>query len=133
MPLKHDEHAGLALGHLFAGDNRLVDGLLHLGLLLRRRECPQQPDVLAAQLLQNLTDLRLEQDDEGQDAHLHHVAQNIGDAVEVEDLRQPQGQQEHHHALEDILRAGTLYQVQQLIDQKRDDGHVQNIREAHEH
>ena len=51
-------------------------------------------------LLQNLTDLRLEQDDEGQDAHLHHVAQNIGDAVEVEDLSQPQGQ---HTYLEDYL------------------------------
>ena len=133
MPLEHDEHAGLGLGHLAAGNDRLVDGLLQLRLLLGRCERPQQADVLAAQLFQDLADLRLEQDDEGQDAHLHHVAQDIGDAVEMEYLRQPQGQQEHHHALEDVLRPCALYQIQQLVDQERDDHHVQNVREAHEH
>ena len=133
VPLEHDEHAGLGLGHLAAGDDRLVNGSFQLRLLLGRRKRPQQADVLAAQLFQDLTDLRLEQDDEGQNAHLHHVAQNIGDAVEMEDLRQPQGQQEHHHALEDVFRPRALDQIQQLVDQERDDDHVQNVRKTHEH
>ena len=132
MPLEHDEHARLGFGHLAAGDDRLVDGLFQLRLLLHRCKRPQQPDIPAAQLLQDLSDLRLEQDDEGQNAHLHHVAQNIGDAVQVEDLRQPQCQQEDHHALEDVLRTGAPHQIQQLIDEERDDDHVQNVRKPHQ-
>ena len=94
---------------------------------------PQQPDVLAAQLFQDLPDLRLEQDDKGQNAYLHHVPQNIGDTVQMEDLRQKQGQQKDAHALEDILRTGALDEVQKLIDQKRDDRDIQNVREPYEH
>ncbi len=71
VAFKDDQHAGLALRHLAARRHRLIDSRLQLRLLLGIVEGPQQSDVPAAHLLQYLADLRLEQDDDGQDPHLH--------------------------------------------------------------
>ena len=130
IPLEHDQHAGLALGHLLAGHHRLVDGRLQLRLLLGVVEHLQQLDVAAAHLFQYLPYLRLEQHDNGQNAHLHQILHDIGDGVQLQYIRQSQHQQKGHHALEDILRAGALDHPQQAVHQKRDDGDIQHIRNA---
>ena len=128
VALKDDQHAGLAQGHLLAGHHGLIDGRLQLRLLLGIVEGPQQFDVPAAHLLQYLADLRLEQDDNGQDPHLHQVPHEVRYGVELQYINQPKHQQKRHHALEDILGAGTFDHTEQVVYQKRDNGDVQYIR-----
>ena len=132
VTLEHDENAGLALGHLAARDDRLVDGRLQRRLLLHRAEGFEYLDVAAAHLLQYLPYLRLEQDDDGDDAHLHQVAHDVGHGVQLQHIGDAQRQQEHDHALEDILRTGAFHQPQQTVYQKGDDRDVQNVREAYQ-
>ena len=130
LPLEHDEHARAGAGHLRAGQHRLVDGPLQLRQFLLRRQRPQQADVLAAQLLQNPADLRLEHDDQGQHAPLHHVAEDVIHHPQVQLRGQPQRRQKDGHTLQDVGGPCTLHQRQQLIYQIRHDGHVQQVRQT---
>ena len=129
VPFEYHQHAGLGAAHFAAGNDCLVDGLFQLCDLVFRTEYPHQADILAAQLLQNLADLRLEQDDQRQDAHLRHASQHIVDGAKIQGAGRQQRQQEDADALQDIFRTGALHQRQQLIDQEEYDGHVQKVRD----
>ena len=132
LPLKHNEHTRAGLGHLRAGQHRLVDGLFQLRGLLLRRQYPQKPDVPAAQLLQPSAQLRLKHDEQRQNAPFHHIAHNIVDPPQVQQGRKPQRQNKDHDTLENILGAGTAHQAQQLIDRKGHNGDVQHIRDPNQ-
>ena len=84
-------------------------------------------DILAAQPLQDLSDLRLEQDDQRQNAPFHHMAEDIADRPQFQRRGQPQRQEKNANALENILRPGTFYKRKQLIHQKDDDGYIHQV------
>ena len=132
VPLEHHQHTGSGAAHFAAGHHRLVDGLFHLGDLLLRAEHPHQPQVLATQPLQYLADLRLEQNDQRQNAPVHHVAENIFDSPQIQCRRQAQRQQEDRHTLQNIFRSRTLDQRQQLIYQENNDGDIHEVRDLQE-
>ena len=56
FPLEHDQGAGAGLGHLGAGQHRLVDGLFHGGAGLRPGE--EGDEAAAAHLLQDASGSR---------------------------------------------------------------------------
>ena len=127
VALKYHQHAGLGTAQFAAGHHRLVDSLFHFRNLLFRTEHPHQADILAAQPLQDLPDLRLEQDDQRQNTPFHHMAEDIADRPQFQRRGQPQRQKENANALENILRPGTLYKRKQLIYQKDDDGYIHQV------
>ena len=127
VALKYHQYAGFGAAQLAAGHHRLVDGLFQLRDLFLRAEHPHQADVLAAQPLQDLTDLRLEQNDQRQNAPFHHMAENIADRPQFQRRGQPQRQKENAYALENILRTGALNQGEQFIHQKDDDGYIYQV------
>ena len=133
VTLEHNQHAGLALGHFAAGDDRLVDGRLQRRLLLDGVESLEYLDIAAAHLFQDLPDLRLEQDNDGDDTHLYQVSHDIRHRIQLQYIGNAQRQQEHDHALEDILRPGALYQAQQAVYQKGNDRNVQNVGDPYQH
>ena len=83
----------------------------------------------AAHLLQNPPDLRLEQDDQGQQAQVHHAAHDVIDPVEVQGGGKHQRRQKDQQTLHQAGRLGALHQGKDLIKDKGHDGNVQNIRD----
>ena len=78
-------------------------------------------------ILQDPADLRLEEDDEGQHAHLDHAAHQIVDAVELQHIGQQQRREEHEQALEQAGSPGGAHQGQNFIQDEHQDGDVQNV------
>ena len=125
LPLKDDQRTGAGLGHLRTGQHRLADGPLHGsgGFLVNEESCK----AAAAHLLQNPADLRLEQDDQGQQPQIHHAAHDIIDPVEVQCGRKHQCRQKDQQPLYQTGRLRTLHQCKDLVEDKGHNGNVQNI------
>ena len=87
----------------------------------------ESDEALAAHLLQDPADLRLEQDDECQHTHIHHAAQNIIDAVELENIRKQQRAQKDEQALQKAGCLGALHQHQDLVQNKDHDADIQKV------
>ena len=125
LPLKDDEGAGAALGHFCACQHRLSDGLFHrAGGFLMDEEGHQ---TAAAHLLQYPADLRLKQNDEGQQAQIDHAGHDVIDPVQMQGRGQHQRRQKDQQSLYQTGRLGALYQCENFIEDKCHDGNIQYI------
>ena len=84
-------------------------------------------EAAAAHLLQDPADLRLEQDDEGQNAPLHHTAHDVIHAVELQHGRQHQRRQKYQQSLQQTGGLGALHQHEHLVQDKDHDGDIQKV------
>ena len=129
MALKDDQRAGAVFAHVAAGGDGLADGLLdglpvHLGL----GEPLEEGQLAAAHLLQHPADLRLEEDNQRQNAPLYHVGQ--GEVQSWQTVRgQPQRRDHHQHALEQTGGIGFPHQQQQPVNQIGDHQDVHHIQQ----
>ena len=87
----------------------------------------ERDEPLAAHLLQDPADLRLEQDDQRQNAPLHHAAHDVIDAVELENIRKQQRAQKDEQALQKAGGLGALHQHQNLVQNKDHDADIQKV------
>ena len=129
FPLKDHEGPHLVLGHGGVGLHRLPDGGLHVvggGGALAAEHAGQLP---AAQPLQHPADLRLKQDDQGQDAPLHHPVQHPAGGGELQPVGRGDGHDQHQDALDDPAGAALPHDPQQLVDGNGQDGDVNQIED----
>ena len=89
----------------------------------------QHVQAAAAHLLQDPPDLRLKEDEQGQDPDIHDVAQEVVEGPQPA-VGQPQRQQHHQHALEKAGGVGAPHQLQQAVDQEGDHQNIQHIPQA---
>ena len=81
----------------------------------------------AAHLLQELVQLRLEKDDQGQNAVFQNLAQQEIHRVEPEDIGQAQSPQNQDDAPGHLAGAGGADQIDQPVYEKGHNGDIDNI------
>ena len=79
----------------------------------------------AANLLQRLAQLRLEQDDHHDHARVDELLKHPVDNVQLQNVAQPEKDEQHANSLEYGAGAGAKQQTDDLID---DDGHQENVQ-----
>ena len=100
VPLKNNEGAGAGATHIATGLYRLRDGILQdFSVQLGFGKYIQHIEAAAANLLQNPPDLRLEQDEQGQNTDIHNMAQKIVESPQPA-IGQPQCQQNHQNTFQ---------------------------------
>ena len=115
--------------HIVHRPNDLRHGLLHLlGLLLtpHRSEDPTH-ELRAPDLVQAAPELGLEQYHQHQQAHTDDLVQQPRDRIEAQEAGDPGHDQHHGDALEQGIRTGVDNQLDDVVYQNGQYGHVDDI------
>ena len=125
--LKDHQRPHLVLGHGGVGIYGLGDGSIHVVKGQGPGRGKYVGKLSAAHPLQSLAQLRLEQDDQHQNAPLHHLVQQIARGRQPEAVSQAKRQNQHHDASQHPPGAGFAHQPQGLIDDQGEDSHIDKI------
>jgi len=100
-----DQSAGLILGQQHRRRDDLVDQLL---LLIARQGRDAGEDIGLAHAFQQAADLRLENDDDGQEAPVDEHVRQIGKCLQAEELGDGVNDDDQKNALENLNRPGIV-------------------------
>ena len=81
----------------------------------------------AADFLENVAQLRLEQNHNDHDAEFCRFAENKADHIQLKDLRQPEGDQKQQQTLSEVIGIRLPRQENQPVDQKSDNQNINYI------
>jgi len=84
----------------------------------------------ASDLVERSAQLRLEQDDGGDDDRLGPVAEDELEQTEMQQLRAPSDHEDDTEAEQQLHRLGAPYQLEQLIEQKGNHEHIEGVTPA---
>ncbi len=122
LPLDDDDRPDPACGQCRRRHHQLLDGLI-----VTRRALEILEELRASEMCQGATDVGLKENDDRK----HHVGGEIAnhpiDGLEVEPLRDEEQRDQKAAAQRHLHRARTANQQQQLVDQDRDERHVEQI------
>ena len=128
IALKDDERTGARCGHIHAGKHRLRNG--GVGIQCVRRAQKPGENRPCAELFQKPADLRLEQYDQREKAHLHGVAENVVHGVELHLAGQPERKEYIYDTLKQLVRLRAADQRDQEIEERCDKKDIDDIHHA---
>ena len=128
LPLKDHQRTGLAPGQGRIGLYRLRDGAVQFVALFPLGKDLSQ--TAAPHLFQKAADLRLEQDNQGQNAPFHHLAQQKVDRIQAQEAGDPKSRHQQQDALGHPAGTGAADQQDDLIDHKGHDEHIDDVGDA---
>lgn len=124
MPLEDDQRADAPLGHVLDGLDQLHDALVHLVAVERRRTGEQ---LAPAELLQRAPQLRLEDDDDRDDAEGEHLVHEPLERIQIEPGADRPGEHQQQDALDQLHGARSAYEQDHFIDNVTDDPDIDDV------
>ena len=126
VALEDDQRAGLGPGEGVHRLDGLDDGGVG-GAGLNAAAGEEAGDLAAAELLQHLAQLRLEDDHQRQDSHLHDGLQDIVDHIQVHHIGKLQDHDHRDQPVKQLLSVGVPQKPHQAVQQKGHDQDVDDI------